>query len=132
LAGARWLSSTPSALRSPCLLWSPDDPTERNVTVRVAGEQDRVMIKVTRVVWRITHVVPAQGPDLRGHEDLLHSCGRNGHSSTAKGACLNPAHLFRGTPDNRMELAVLRRTARKLGMAVVADRAMQQMRGDEA
>lgn len=104
----------------PCILWSPEDPTERNVTVRLANEEERVMIKVTRVVWRIVN-----RPDLRGHEELLHSCGRNGHHSTARGSCLNPAHLLRGTPEKRIELKLLRQAARTFGLTVMPDQMMR-------
>lgn len=88
----------------PCIFWQPEDGTQRNVTVRIAGEVDRVMIKVTRVVWTACQITSDQGTMLGAEEELLHTCGNNGHHSSAKGACLNPAHLLRGDEKTRQDL----------------------------
>ncbi len=105
----------------PCILWTPTDPDERHVKVQIPAEShDTVMIHVCRVVWAITHVVADQGAPLRGHEELLHSCGRNGDPNTGRNACLNPGHLMRGTKENRRILMLARRAMRQSGVKQIA------------
>lgn len=101
----------------PCVLWQPSDPDQRHITVAVTRELERKLITISRAVWTITRqVVSAQGPALRGSEEVMHKCGHNGVSSTGYGACLNPAHLLRGTEKERLRVASARRTAREVGV----------------
>lgn len=106
---------------APCILWRPEDVTKRHVTVHITRQTDRTMVHVCRVVWRIVHTVPELGPmDLRSHEEVLHNCLSMQEKNTAFGACLNPAHMVRGTSESRTELKVFRALARKIGMRSVA------------
>lgn len=98
----------------PCILWTPSDPNERHITVRVTRELDPVLIHVGRVVWTICNTVPAQGPLLQGHEELLHSCGQNGDPHNGHGVCLNPGHMIRGTEEARNVLRQARRALRQV------------------
>lgn len=104
----------------PCIFWQPDDPNQRHVDVRVTRETERVMIHVCRIVWTVCHVTAEQGEPLRGHEELLHSCGHNGAVSTAFGACLNPAHMVKGTPESRLALKKIRFLKKQIGLQEVA------------
>lgn len=101
----------------PCVLWNPEDPKQRHVTVRIARSTFRELRHVCRVVWRITrNVVSAQGPALRGDEVVHHSCSAKGDNSdgSARGSCLNPAHLQRGNEET-LELKIkVGRTAKRL------------------
>lgn len=104
----------------PCILWKPDDPTERHMVIRCVDEQEPVLVSIARIVWRATHVCSEQGPDLRGHEEVLHSCGNNGINHTGYGACMNPAHLWRGDADSRVHLKQTRELMRRAGQRQVA------------
>lgn len=100
----------------PCILWQPEDSSRCNMQIRVTREPDTALIKLCRVVWTVCHVVSEQGPALRGHEEVLHSCGRNGASDTSYGACINPDHLVRGTEETRQQLKEARVAMRKVGV----------------
>lgn len=98
----------------PCILFQPDHPSQVHVEVMIAERPNRVIISVTRIVWTIVNVVKEQGPWLLGSEVLLHTCGHNGAASTGHGACLNPAHLFKATDDDKNRLATARKTLREV------------------
>lgn len=105
----------------PCIFWEPSDPDQRHVTVAVTREMERKLTTISRAIWVITRqVISAQGPALRGHEEVLHSCGNNGNSSSGHGACLNPAHLVRGTVGARIKLKVARTLLKRVGAETVA------------
>ncbi len=104
----------------PCIFWMPEDRSTRHVTVRVSRELDGVMIHVARVVHTIVHVVTTQGPLLRAHDELLHTCGNNGQANTGFGTCLNPAHFATGTTENRVALKQARTLMRSLSLRYVA------------
>lgn len=93
---------------SGCILWQPGDTDSWRVEVRVTRELEPVLVSVTRAVWAIVNVLPEQ-KQLTSSEEVLHLCGRNGHSSTKVGACLNPAHLIPGNQENRVDLARARK-----------------------
>lgn len=98
----------------PCILWTPSDETQRHITVRIYRESDRALRQVCRVVWRIClNVVSAQGPALRGDEEVLHFCGHNGKDHNNYGTCLNPACFVRGNEENRQNLAYARLLMKK-------------------
>lgn len=103
----------------PCIVWQPEDQTQRHITVVVTREAEEKITTVPRLVYTITHVVPEQGGPLMGDEEVLHTCGRNGNNSTGYGTCLNPDHLMRSDEEGRMQLAEIRRGARKLGLTEV-------------
>ena len=87
----------------PCLPWTGEERS-RHVIVRVYKKGDTV-ISVARAVWACVHVVPEQGSiNLEPHEELHHTCAKNGAKSTGHGACLNPAHLVRGDRKTGTEL----------------------------
>lgn len=87
----------------PCLPWTGDEST-RHVIVRIYKRGDTV-ISVARAVWACVHVVPEQGViNLEPHEELHHTCARNGAKGTGHGACLNPSHLIRGDHQTGAEL----------------------------
>lgn len=99
--------------QQPCIIW---EQIGAGIEVDVTrGEV--ALIRVSRVIWHITHVVSEQGPPLRKFEELLHSCGHNGGDQTSKGSCVNPAHLIKATADARIELWLARRTMKKIGAA---------------
>lgn len=102
----------------PCILWQPESP--HLLDVRIKREIECVPIRVTRVVWTITHVCSQQGEMLRGHEELHHNCGNNGHAHSAQNACLNPSHLIRGGVEFRTELKKVRKILEKRGLMKVA------------
>lgn len=102
----------------PCLIWQPQDSTKCHMDIAVTREIYPVIISVSRVIWTIVHVVSEQGPLLRGYEELLHFCGKNGAPHTGHGACINPAHLLRGTQETRTQLKDARRTLREIGVQV--------------
>lgn len=105
-----------------CILWKPEDPTDRHMTVRTRDQMEPVLIKITRVMWTATYVCSEQGPELRGYEELHHSCDNNGDSSTGYGACLNPAHLWRGDAATRLQLRQMREVMHRAGQRHVAAR----------
>lgn len=103
----------------PCVFWQPSDPDHRHIAVAVTRELERKLITISRAVWVVTRqVISAQGPALRGSEEVLHKCGHNGNPSTGYGACLNPAHLVRGTEKERLQVANARRVAREVGVSL--------------
>jgi hypothetical protein len=106
--------------QQPCILWQPEDLTQRHVTVRVTREQDPIVISIKRVVWTICHTVSAQGPPLGGDEEVLHTCGRNGNHNNGHGVCLNPVHMVRGSCENRTALRQARHLMRTLSLENVA------------
>lgn len=101
--------------QQPCILWSPEDQKEWSVNVRITHEIDPALVRVSRVVWAVVNTVAAQGPLLRGDEELHHECGNNGHGNTGIGTCLNPGHMIRGTQETRRNLKIARRLLRTVG-----------------
>lgn len=103
----------------PCILWAPEDLSTRHVNVRVKDSMDRKLVCVSRVVWTACQLT---GSLLGGDEELLHTCGHNGEANTARGMCLNPAHLVRANQESRMALKKARFLLRKVGLTEVAVR----------
>lgn len=98
----------------PCILWAPENPTQRHVPVRVTRSQDLALPHVARVVYTITHV---KEPALLSHEEVMHpTCGLRGADNTAIGCCLNPTCMSRGTIKTRQALKVARRNLRTVGI----------------
>lgn len=103
----------------PCILWTPEDLSTRHVNVRVTDDVELRLVCVSRVVWTACQVT---GPLLGSDEELLHSCGNNGAPNTARGMCLNPAHLVRANAESRMALKKARTLLRQVGLTEVAVR----------
>lgn len=97
----------------PCLPWFSDERT-RHVEVQIYRHGPAV-VSVARAVWAVVHVVSQQGPDLGADDELLHRCCTNGDTNTGQGACLNPAHLFRGDAMTRVQVMHARNLLRGLG-----------------
>lgn len=98
----------------PCIFWTPSDPGQRHVMVRIYRETERATRQVCRVVWRIClNVIDAQGPPLMGDEEVLHWCGNNGRKHDAVGTCLNPGCFMRGNTETRTDLAHARALMKK-------------------
>lgn len=104
----------------PCIIWQPEDKDQRHILVDITREDQRIVIAVARAAWACVHVVSQQGPGLRGHEELQHSCGKNGHTGTGYGVCINPTHLVRGNYLTREQLKKVRQTLRRVGLKSVA------------
>jgi hypothetical protein len=104
----------------PCIFWQPVDIDARQISVRSRDHgAKKVLVKVARVLWTIVHVCSEQGPELLGTEEVLHTCGHNGHSSSSRGACLNPAHMIRGTVAERLKLRQVRKAVRSMNLKQV-------------
>lgn len=101
----------------PCVLWTPEYP--HLIDVRIRRKIETTPIRVTRIVWTITHVCSLQGEMLRGHEELHHDCGNNGHANSGQGACLNPAHMIKGGAEVRKELRKVRDIMQRRGLRQV-------------
>lgn len=99
-----------------CVCWMPEDTSKRHVNVRCRREPDTVVISIARVAWAMTHVCLAQGPGLKGSEELQHICGHNGAAHTGQGACLNPIHLWRGDHHQRITLKMTRQMMKSIGL----------------
>jgi hypothetical protein len=100
----------------PCIVWQPEDPTQRHITVTVTREPEQKITTVARLVFALTQVVPEQGGALTGEQEVLHTCGLNGAKHTGYGACLNPDHFLRSDEEGRKQLAAVRRGVRRLGI----------------
>jgi hypothetical protein len=104
----------------PCIIWEPEDESIRHVEVRVQGQVDPKLVRITRIVWTLSHICQEQGPDLRGHEDVHHKCAHNGQSHSSRGCCINPAHIFRGDAKTRAKLHQAREILRRHGISEVS------------
>lgn len=110
---------------APCILWTPQHD-QRHIRVQVRGNNaskpgEETIVHVARIVWTAFHVVSQQGDTgLLPHDEIHHTCGKNGADSTAYGACLNPMHMIKGNKSLRQTLLRTRRDLRTVKVHQIA------------
>lgn len=103
-----------------CMRFYPED-NGTQIYAEIYGQRGLQIVSVRRVAWAFAHEHEV-GFDEHGrprgclmpNEEVVTLCGTVGDDNTARGQCVNPDHLGRGTEEQRVQLRTARQTIIKV------------------